>query len=71
MSSFLSPREMEVLRRLASSNKDIARQLGITEATVKVHIKAILRLTSTSNRTQALVWALREGVVSLGQQSTS
>jgi two-component system nitrate/nitrite response regulator NarL len=38
-------------------NKIIARQFDITEATVKVHIKAILRKISVRNRTQAAVWA--------------
>ena len=38
-------------------NKIIARQFDITEATVKVHIKAILRKICVRNRTQAAVWA--------------
>lgn len=51
----LSGREEEVLELLcgANSNKIIARKLGITEATVKVHVKAILRKTRTKNRTEA------------------
>ena len=43
------------------SNKLIARQLGITEATVKVHLKAVLRKLNVSNRTQAAIWAVRNG----------
>jgi len=39
------------------SNKQIARQFEITEATVKVHVKSILRKTGTRNRTQVAVWA--------------
>ena len=35
----------------------IARELGVAEATVKVHIKAILRKVKASNRTQAAIWA--------------
>jgi two-component system nitrate/nitrite response regulator NarL len=39
------------------SNKVIAYRLGIAEATVKVHIKAILRKVKADNRTQAAMWA--------------
>ena len=39
-------------------NKTIARVCGITEATVKVHMKAILRKVPCSNRTQVAIWAL-------------
>jgi two-component system, NarL family, nitrate/nitrite response regulator NarL len=55
----LSQREMAILRSLMQGepNKIIARQFDITEATVKVHIKAILRKISVRNRTQAAVWA--------------
>jgi len=55
----LSGRETSVLRLLmqGTSNKLIARQLVITEATVKVHIKAILRKLRLRNRTQAAMWA--------------
>jgi len=54
----LSPREMEVLCCLMAgySNKLIARQLELTEATVKVHVKAILRKLKVGNRTQAAMW---------------
>lgn len=53
----LSSREREILDHLAAGapNKVIARQLSITEATVKVHVKAILRKLNVSNRTQAAV----------------
>jgi two-component system, NarL family, nitrate/nitrite response regulator NarL len=55
----LSHREMGILRCLMQGepNKIIARQFDITDATVKVHIKAILRKISVRNRTQAAVWA--------------
>ena len=55
----LSHREMGILRCLMQGepNKIIARQFDITEATVKVHIKAILRKICVRNRTQAAVWA--------------
>jgi len=56
----LSPREKEMLSHLTAgdSNKAIARQLGITEATVKVHLKSVLRKIRVENRTQAAIWAL-------------
>jgi two-component system, NarL family, nitrate/nitrite response regulator NarL len=55
----LSARECEILRCLmeGAPNKLIARQFGLTEATVKVHVKAILRKTGMKNRTQAAMWA--------------
>jgi two-component system nitrate/nitrite response regulator NarL len=60
-----SPREMEVLRLLAQGtyNKQIAHALGIAEATVKVHVKSLLRKMRVLNRTQAAVWALNNGLV--------
>jgi len=56
----LSGRETAILNRLVqgASNKVIAYQLQITEATVKVHVKAILRKIRVKNRTQAAIWAL-------------
>ena len=58
-----SPRETEILRHLlqGDSNKAIARELGITEATVKVHLKGLLRKISATNRTQAAIWAINNG----------
>jgi two-component system, NarL family, nitrate/nitrite response regulator NarL len=55
----LSRREMLILRMLmqGASNKVIARNLVITESTVKVHMKAILRKLRLQNRTQAAIWA--------------
>lgn len=60
----LSDREIEILRCLISgdANKIIARRLDITEATVKVHIKAILRKLRVMNRTQAAIWAVKRGL---------
>jgi len=54
-----SGREAAVLNRLMNgeSNKSIARKLQIAEATVKVHVKAILRKIQAKNRTQAAMWA--------------
>jgi two-component system, NarL family, nitrate/nitrite response regulator NarL len=56
----LSPRESGILRCLlrGASNKVIAREINISEATVKVHVKAILRKIGASNRTQAAIWAM-------------
>jgi len=59
--SHLSGRETAILSALVqgASNKMIACQLKITEATVKVHVKAILRKIRVRNRTQAAIWALK------------
>lgn len=56
----LSERERQILHCLVkgSSNKAIARDLKIAEATVKVHIKGLLRKIGANNRTQAAVWVL-------------
>jgi len=44
-----------------ASNKMIANKLGITEATVKVHLKTLLRKIDVNNRTQAAIWAMNNG----------
>jgi two-component system nitrate/nitrite response regulator NarL len=56
----LSPRELVILRCLieGNSNKGIARKIDIAEATVKVHVKAILRKIRVQNRTQAAIWGM-------------
>jgi two-component system, NarL family, nitrate/nitrite response regulator NarL len=61
----LSDRERRVLLCMArgTPNKKIARDCSITEATVKVHIKAILRKISVQNRTQAALWAVKHRLV--------
>jgi two-component system, NarL family, nitrate/nitrite response regulator NarL len=55
----LSSREVEILRHLmeGESNKVIASRLHIAEATIKVHVKTILRKLRANNRTQAAMWA--------------
>lgn len=60
----LSSREFEILQCLANgqSNKAIANNLAIAEATVKVHVKRILRKAHATNRTQAALWAIATGV---------
>jgi two-component system nitrate/nitrite response regulator NarL len=57
--SGLSGREAQILHCLTkgASNKLIARDLGVAEATIKVHVKAILRKVKAANRTQAAMWA--------------
>ena len=64
MLDLLSDRELETLRFLVvgAPNKVIARSLDISEATVKVHVKAILRKLDVQNRTQAAIWAVRNGI---------
>jgi two-component system nitrate/nitrite response regulator NarL len=59
----LSTREKSILRCLTEghSNKCIARKINITEATVKVHVKAILRKIQVENRTQAAIWGMNNG----------
>ncbi len=62
----LTEREMDVLHLLVqgSSNKEVARALQITEDTVKVHVKHILAKLGVQSRTQAVLYALRLGLVS-------
>lgn len=60
----LSEREREILRWLIMGcpNKIISRHMEISEATVKVHVKAVLRKLSVKNRTQAAIWAANHGM---------
>jgi two-component system nitrate/nitrite response regulator NarL len=61
----LSAREVEVLKALVTGkpNKMIAHALGVTESTVKVHLKTILRKIRVANRTQAAIWAVNNGMM--------
>jgi NarL family two-component system response regulator LiaR len=61
----LTPRELEVLRLIASgmSNKEIARELVLNERTVKGHVSNILSKLGLADRTQAALYAVREGIV--------
>jgi NarL family two-component system response regulator LiaR len=63
----LSERELEVLRLLAQgkSNREIAEQLVITELTVRTHVSNILGKLHLASRTQAALYALKEGLASL------
>ena len=51
------------------ANKVIARTCEITEATVKVHMKSILRKIRVANRTQAAIWAMENGYAADGSNS--
>jgi two-component system, NarL family, nitrate/nitrite response regulator NarL len=66
----LSARELHVLQALVHgySNKVIARDLKIAEATVKVHLKSVLKKLNVRNRTQAAVWALNSGLSLAGDE---
>jgi DNA-binding NarL/FixJ family response regulator len=69
----LSTREKSILRCLieGDSNKCIARKIDIAEATVKVHVKAILRKIRVQNRTQAAIWGMNnESVIRLANNSS-
>jgi len=59
----LSPRELEILELICQgdSNKEIAQSLGISYQTVKNHVTAILHKLEVSDRTQAVLFALRNG----------
>lgn len=62
--SELTPREREILKHLAEgrSNKAIARQLAITDGTVKLHVKSILRKLHVNSRVEAAVMAVQQGL---------
>jgi NarL family two-component system response regulator LiaR len=64
----LTPRELEVLCLIARgrSNKRIALELGVAEKTVKTHVSHVLAKLGLSDRTQAALFAVREGIVSQG-----
>jgi DNA-binding NarL/FixJ family response regulator len=64
----LSNREIEVLRLVGAgkTNKEIAAELSITERTARTHVSNILGKLDLSSRTQAALWAVREGVVDVG-----
>jgi DNA-binding NarL/FixJ family response regulator len=60
----LTARELEILRLLGEgrANKEIAAELGISERTARTHVSNILRKLDLSSRTQAALWAVREGL---------
>ena len=61
----LTPREMDVLEQIVAgkSNKEIADELGVSEATVKTHINSLLGKLGVTDRTQAATAAIRRGLV--------
>jgi DNA-binding NarL/FixJ family response regulator len=61
----LTSRELEVLRLLGAgkANKEIAAELVISERTARTHVSNILGKLGLSSRTQAALWAVREGLV--------
>jgi DNA-binding NarL/FixJ family response regulator len=63
----LTPREVEVLRQVAlgRSNKEVADALSISEETVKTHVGKVLAKLQVENRAQAIVQALKRGLVTL------
>ncbi len=63
----LSPREVEILDNIAQgmTNKQVAYALGISEQTVKNHMSSILRKLSVNDRTQAVVYAMRQGWIKI------
>lgn len=65
--SQLSPRELEVLGLVARgrSNKEIAADLNLVEGTVKVHLSNILSKLGVSDRTQAILAAVKRGIIEL------
>jgi NarL family two-component system response regulator LiaR len=65
----LTERETEILKRVArgQANKEIASALFVGEGTVKGHISSILRKLRVKSRTQAALYALRSGLVTLDE----
>jgi DNA-binding NarL/FixJ family response regulator len=68
----LSPREIEVLEQITggNSNKQIARKLGISEQTVKNHMTSILKKLAVNDRTEAVLYSLRRGWISIEASET-
>ena len=65
--SELTSREVDVLRLVAAGkpNKEIATELAISERTARTHVSRILRKLALTSRTQAALWAVREGLVEI------
>lgn len=70
-SALLTERELEVLKLVAHglNNRDIADQLVISEPTVRTHVSSLLAKLHLASRTQAALYALREGLTSLEQEN--
>ncbi len=63
----LTPREMEILKYIGQGflNKQIAMELGISEQTIKNHVTSILRKLNANARTEAVVLALKQGIITI------
>jgi DNA-binding NarL/FixJ family response regulator len=63
----LTPREMEILRYIGRGflNKQIAVELGIGEQTIKNHVRSILRKLNANARTEAVVLAIKQGLITI------
>jgi len=68
LSEALTARELEVLTLVGGgkANKEIAAELDISERTARTHVSNLLRKLGLGSRTQAALWAVREGLVELG-----
>jgi DNA-binding NarL/FixJ family response regulator len=66
----LTTRELEVLRLLGAgkANKEIAAELQISERTARTHVSSILGKLDLTSRTQAALWAVRQGLVNVGAE---
>jgi DNA-binding NarL/FixJ family response regulator len=66
----LTPREREVLVLLAGggTNRQIGRHLGVAERTARTHVSSILAKLGLASRTQAAMWAVKEGLVPVPEQ---
>lgn len=67
MRESLTPRETDTLRLVAKgfANKEIAAQLGVSEVTIKTHVSSVLSKLDLQSRTQAALFALKEGLTGL------
>ena len=67
----LTAREREILGLVVDGllNKQIARRLGISEATVKTHLTRVFQRVGVSDRTQAALWAMRNGITGVSHGS--
>jgi DNA-binding NarL/FixJ family response regulator len=66
----LTARELEILRLLSGgkANKEIAAELQISERTARTHVSSILGKLGLTSRTQAALWAVRQGLVEVGAE---
>jgi two-component system, NarL family, response regulator LiaR len=67
MRESLTPRETDILKMIGRgySNKDISKELGLSEYTIKAHVSSLLSKLGLASRTQAALFALKQGVVGL------